>query len=159
MTGETMHKFMGLALAAGLLAAPAAEAATRGSISGEEIAAVLRAAGATEVTAGQDDSGDPTVVATMQGAQFQVLMYDCDEQDRCTSVQFRSGYDLSDGMTLETLNEWNASMRYGNAWLDDVDDPYIELDLDLTGSSDEQVSRYVDVWSAMMTRFQDFIGY
>lgn len=155
-----MRAFLGIALAAGLLAAPAADAATRNSISQHELADVLRAVGATEVTVGRDDTDDPTLVGTLHEAQFQVLMYDCDGQDRCSSIQYRSGYDLADGMTLEDVNEWNTAMRYGKVWLDEVDDPYLELDLDLSqGSTDGQVRRYAEAWGALMKHFQDYIGY
>lgn len=155
-----MKKFMGLVFAAAVLAAPGAGAATRDSISQEELAEVLREAGASEIEQGRDSADDPTIVATLHGSRFQAIMYDCDGDDRCTSIQFRSGYDLDDGMTAEALNEWNVAMRYGNAWLDEVDDPYIELDLDLSaGSTDGQVRRYAEIWSNMMSGFQDYIGY
>ncbi|HEU4813188.1 MAG TPA: YbjN domain-containing protein [Xanthomonadaceae bacterium] len=154
-----MQKSMVLVLAAGLLAMPAAGAATRNSISQQEVATVLEGIGATDIVMSRDSAGDPIVVAMLDTTQFQVLMYGCGDDDRCASIQFRSGYDLDEGMSTDAVNEWNTAMRYGKVWLDDVADPFIELDLDLTGSSDAQVARYAQMWSAMLTEFESQISY
>lgn len=154
-----MQKFMGLWLVAGLLATPVAEAASGDSISPEEVTSALRGIEATEITVSRDSAGDPIVVAIVEDTQFQVLMYGCGEDDRCKSIQFRSGYDLDEAMSLDAVNEWNTVMRYGKVWLDDVGDPFIELDLDMTGSSDAQVARYAQMWAAMLSGFETHIGY
>ena len=153
-------RYIGLALAAGLLAAPAAGAAVRDTIDANEVSAALRGVGATDIETTSDASGDPMVIAHFDDTRFQVIMYGCDDDGRCTSIQFRSGYDLDEGMTLEAVNDWNTAVRYGKVWLDDVDDPFIELDLDLSaGSSDAQVARYMQLWAAMVTEFEAHIGY
>ena len=154
-----MQKFMGLALVAGLLATPLAGAATRDAISQEEVVGMLRAIGATDITKSRDSAGDPLVIATLDETQFQVLMYGCGDDDRCTSIQFRSGYDVDDGMSLDDVNAWNMAMRYGKVWLDDEADPFIELDLHLSGSSDAQVAHYAQMWSAMLMGFEETIEY
>ena len=154
-----MQKFIGLALVAGLLATPVAEAAPRDSISPEEVTRALRGIDATDITVSQDSAGDPIVVAILEDTQFQVLMYGCGDDGRCKSIQFRSGYDLDEGMSLASVNEWNTAMRYGKVWLDDVEDTFIELDLDMTGSSDAQVARYAQMWAAMLSGFETHIGY
>ena len=159
MKGETMRGIMGLAMLAGLLLAPAAGAAVRDSITKEEVAAALRAVGATDVSLERDAAGDPMVAANLHDADFQVLMYDC-SGDRCASIQFRSGYDLDDGMSWDEMNDWNTALRYGKAWLDEEGDPFIELDLDLSGgSSDGQVRKYVAMWDAMLSGFHEYIDY
>lgn len=47
-------------------------------------------------------------------------------------VQFQSSFEDSDA-TMETVNEWNKTKRYSRSYLDDDNDPILELDLDLEG--------------------------
>jgi len=47
------------------------------------------------------------------------------------SIQFYSGF--KDKTSLKAINEWNKGKRYSRAYLDDSDDPVLELDLDLDG--------------------------
>jgi len=53
--------------------------------------------------------------------------------DGTQSIQFYVAYENSGDSTLEKVNEWNKSKRYSRSYLDDDNDPVLELDLDLAG--------------------------
>jgi hypothetical protein len=146
--------------AAGLLAgtshAMAHEAGTINDISGQELAGIMEDAGYRAVL-GTDDLGDPMVTSAASGAKFQILMYGCDA-GRCDSLQFNAGFDMEAGIDHARVNEWNRERRFGNAWIDEERDPWLELDLDLEGGATAaQVRDYVELWDALLGQFQAFI--
>lgn len=146
-----------LAMAAAMvLAMPAAGAAEIHDISGEELAELLRKAG-YRATVERDSEGDPMVTSSAAGAQYNIIMYGC-QQDRCKSLQFRAGFDLPDGGSLANVDAWNREKRYAKAWLDDEVDPWLELDLDLEGGGSlGQVGDYIELWDASLGQFQTHI--
>src|SRR5690606_13260757 len=129
--GESMKRFLVLAVvcAATMSAAHAAEGDRIDSIDVEQLAGLLADAG-YRATAGRDGEGDPMLSSSAAGANFNIYMYGC-ESERCKSLQFIAGFDLADGITLQRINEWNRDKRYGSAYLDDEDDLWLQMDLDL----------------------------
>src|SRR5262245_44483911 len=69
-------------------------------------------------TLGTDGVGDPMVTSAYGGTTFQVFFYNCSNHRECATVQFHSGYDLSRTISLDTINQWNKSQRFGRAYLD-----------------------------------------
>lgn len=53
--------------------------------------------------------------------------------DGTQSIQFYVAYENSGNSTLENVNQWNKTHRYSRSYLDDDNDPVLELDLDLAG--------------------------
>lgn len=53
--------------------------------------------------------------------------------DGTQSIQFYVAYQNSGNSTLESVNQWNKTHRYSRSYLDDDNDPVLELDLDLAG--------------------------
>lgn len=53
--------------------------------------------------------------------------------DGTQSIQFYVAYENSGNSTLENVNHWNKNNRYSRSYLDDDNDPVLELDLDLAG--------------------------
>jgi hypothetical protein len=48
------------------------------------------------------------------------------------SLQFYAGFSSND-VKLEAVNEWNKSKRYSRGYIDNENNPCLELDLDLEG--------------------------
>jgi Putative bacterial sensory transduction regulator len=48
------------------------------------------------------------------------------------AMLFSSAFSVGNA-TMEKVNEWNKTKRYSRSYLDDEDDPHLELDLDLAG--------------------------
>src|ERR1041384_7142042 len=67
---------------------------------------------------GVDKFGDPMITSGVNGTTFQIFFYNCTNHAQCATVQFHSGYDLSNPVSLETINAWNQSQRFGRAYLD-----------------------------------------
>ncbi|GAB3733920.1 YbjN domain-containing protein [Luteimonas pelagia] len=149
------------ALLAGLLAAPATNAMAADTtvirdISGQDVARMVEGAG-YRAELGEDGVGDPMITSSAAGANYYIYMYGC-EDGRCDSLQFRAGFDLDDGISAARVNEWNRERRYGKAWMDEENDPWIELDLDLEGgATGAQVVSYVELWDTLLGQFQTFI--
>ncbi|MGB8812966.1 MAG: YbjN domain-containing protein [Paracoccaceae bacterium] len=112
-----------------------------------------------ELTA--DDQGDPKIKSSAGGANFSVYFYGCTKNKDCTSIQFSAGFDLSDGTTMDVVNDWNANKRYGKVYLDSEKDPYIELDvnLDLGGVTEENLRDTLEIWDRLVSDFKTHIDW
>jgi hypothetical protein len=137
-------------------AAFAAPIADRG-VTAAHVAAALTAKGyGAEVST--DKSGDPIIRSSADGSGFSVLFYGCDEETRCASIQFTAGFNLRDGTTLEAINDWNRNKRFGKAYLDEENDPFLEYDIDLErGATTEAIENAFDVWLSVMPAFKRHI--
>lgn len=110
---------------------------------------------------GTDKVGDPMITSGAGGTTFQIFFYNCTDHRECATVTFHSGYDLTSGPSLEQINAWNRGKRFGRAYLDDENDPILEMDVDL---DDGGVSRLlfidnIEFWASVLGDFERHIGY
>lgn len=153
-----MGKLLVGIVGAALLAAGAVQASplTDGGATAQEIAKVLQDKG-YKAQIGEDQDGDPTISSAADGSNFQVYFFGC-KAGRCNSIQFHAAYDLANGMALERINTWNRTKRFGRAFLDDVQDPFVQMDVDLEhGSTTESVSNNLDTWLQVQRAFRTYI--
>lgn len=148
--------------AAALGASPVlAGALPDGGISAQEVARVLQDKGfRAEVTV--DSVGDPLINSAADGTNFRVYFYGCagDDEPRCTAIQFMAGFDLEDGMSLERINLWNREHRFGRGYLDEENDPFLEMDVDVElGFTTEALANNLDTWIYVVPKFKEFIGF
>lgn len=110
---------------------------------------------------GTDNVGDPMITSSVGGTSFQIYFYNCTDNRDCATVQFHSGYDLSSSPTLESMNEWNKSKRFGRGYLDDEGDPILEMDIDLDdgGVSPLLFIDNIEFWTSVLSDFEKLIGY
>ncbi len=110
---------------------------------------------------GTDKVGDPMLSSGVNGSNFQVFFYNCKDHKNCATVQFRSGYSLKQRVSLEQINEFNRSQRFGRAYLDKVGDPILEMDVDLDdgGLSQALFIDNVEFWGSVLLKFEQHIGY
>jgi hypothetical protein len=148
-----------LAVAAGLAATPAAAEMVRAQDPGSLVRA-MKAAGYT-AQLGADGVGDPMISSTYQGTNFKIFFYNCTNHANCATVQFHAGYDMDGSTSLQLINEWNRSQRFGRAFLDKVNDPILEMDVDLDdgGQSPLLFIDNVEFWVSVMPKFEDAIGF
>ena len=108
-----------------------------------------------------DDQGDPKIKSSAGGANFSVYFYGCTNGKDCTSIQFSAGFDLTDGTTLEVVNDWNTAKRYGKVYLDSENDPYIEMDINLEfgGVGEETFRDTLDIWDRLVSDFKTHIDW
>ena len=117
--------------------------------------------GGYSATIGTDSVGDPMITSGIGGTTFQIFFYNCTDNRQCATVQFHSGYDLNEAISLERINQWNRSQRFGRAFLDAEGDPILEMDVDL---DDGGISRLlfidnIEFWSSILGNFERHIGY
>ena len=117
--------------------------------------------GGYQAKLGVDKVGDPMITSGYSGTTFQIFFYNCTNHKECATVQFHSGYHLEKPVTLETMNAWNQSQRFGRGFLDKVNDPILEMDVDLDdgGLSPALFIDNIEFWTSILTRFEQHIGY
>ncbi len=145
---------MGLAMALGTLPA---QAQVMGDP--EVVASFLEDYG-LRVTRDTDSTGDPLLSSRIEGTNFKVYFYGCEEFP-CDSIQFSSGFDLAQPLSAMMINEWNRDKRFGKAYLDDEGDPYIELDvnLDMDGVGGRNFDDTIDLWRVVLSEFRTYINW
>lgn len=149
---------LALAAALGLVAARAQAAAyPAAGVTAKDVAAVLQAKGyQAEIV--KDGTGDPMVKSAVDGTKYRVVFYECDKAGRCGALEFLVGFDLENGMALPRLNKWNRDERFGHAYLDDENDPYIQMDLNAdNGFTSESLGGYVETWASLVPHFKRYI--
>jgi len=150
-----------LTVAVGVVAATAAPLAAQ-NVTAEDpdrILALLHAAGHSarrETTV----YGDPLIRATTSDVPFVLRFYGCRNGGECLSVQFLAGFDTT-AFTLAEANEWNRSMRYARAYLDENGNAFIahDLSLDSGGIPEEVFLSSLALWEQVMARFAARIGW
>lgn len=147
---------MGLAMAMALGTLPA-QAQVMGDP--EVVASFLEDYG-LRVTRDTDSTGDPLLSSRIEGTNFKVYFYGCEEFP-CDSIQFSSGFDLAQPLSAMMINEWNRDKRFGKAYLDDEGDPYIELDvnLDMDGVGGRNFDDTIDLWRVVLSEFRTYINW
>lgn len=128
----------------------------------QSVAAALQAEGYAAKMDKTTD-GDPAIRSQSSGSNFSVFFYNCEKGEKCATIQFHAGYNTDDGKgpSLQKINAWNQSNRFGRAYLDDEGDPIIEMDVDLDdgGMSRELFVDNFEFWTAIMSKFEQHIGW
>jgi hypothetical protein len=127
-----------------------------GGMTLEEVAAWMKGEGLpAEIKTGKD--GAQTVASSLGGANFQVYPYDC-KGGRCGSIQFAAGFDTKGAYGPAPINDWNRDNRWTRAYSDKVNDPWLEMDFDLTpGGTYELLDDELAIWRSAIERFRKFI--
>lgn len=91
---------------------------------------------------------DKSMILKIDGTAYGITVYD-DGDIQCT-------YVLSTSDTkLETVNAWNQEKRLSRAYLDDDNDPTLEVDLDAdAGVTEKHVARLVRLCVFSASRFK-----
>ena len=150
-------------LAAAALAAAWALPVQAQMVKGQDPSTLVRALQKEGMAAklGTDKVGDPMITSGIGGTTFQIFFYNCTDHKACATIQFHSGYDLKTQVSLEKINEWNRTKRFGRAFLDAENDPILEMDVDLDdgGLSQDLFIDNIQFWSSILGEFEKHIGY
>lgn len=150
---------LALVIALGFAVTPAAAQMVRAQ-DPQSVVTALQNAGYT-AKLGTDKVGDPMITSAVGGTTFQIYFYNCTANRNCATVQFHSGYDLRTVTSLETINQWNRTQRFGRAYLDGENDPILEMDVDLDdgGVSAALFIDNIEFWTSVLSGFERHIGY
>lgn len=84
----------------------------------------------------------------IQGYNAQIILYNDGE-----ALQFHASWVNSDA-TLESLNDWNQNWYFGRAYLDEKDNPHLEVDLDLAGGvTVDRIKDYIKTCQDLIVNF------
>jgi hypothetical protein len=153
-----MGKLLGVAAAfavtLGLAALPAHGAITTG-----EVARALEARG-HQANIGVDDDGDPKVTSNIDDVHLTVFFYGCDHGRSCQSITFQAAFHVDGGVPLEKINGWNRDKRFLKTWLDKVNDPFCEMDVNAEpGLTPAQLIGYVGLWEDHLAEYKGYMDF
>jgi hypothetical protein len=141
---------------------PGAAALTGGLVDAgapQVIVSLMQQAGYRAVLTETND-GDPSIESSAAGANFYIYFYGCQNGQNCLSLQFESGYDLPDGASLGLINDWNSTKRFAYSYLDNENDPYLNMDLNMSyGISEQNFLDWLSLWDTQMADFHSHINW
>ena len=123
-----------------------------GGLTFEDVVAWLQSAGysARVVTA---ESGNRHIVSSSEGSPFNVFTGDC-KGDRCASLEFAAGFSTAGKFDISLINDWNSNNRWCKAYYDNVNDPWLGMDIDLwPGGTYESLNDQFTTWNSTLGRF------
>jgi Putative bacterial sensory transduction regulator len=125
------------------------------TINGNDMTEIIREMGfAPELTA--DSGGDPLIRFRIEGMRTHILFYGC-KDGFATSLSF--GACWADKRSLEKLNEWNRTKRFGKAYLDSDGDVCLQMNVDLDGGvRREYLEEILKRWRQVFLRFIEFVN-
>ena len=104
-------------------------------------------------------NGDPVINGKIGDLGYQIYFKNCTAAAACEDLNFYVGFG-NIKPTLEVINDWNRDKRFGRAYLDEVQDAVIEMDLDLVkGVTPEYRASQMGLWSMVVAEFSTHIGY
>jgi Putative bacterial sensory transduction regulator len=107
-----------------------------------------------------DNVGDPKIESSAAGADFSIYFYGCENGQNCLSLQYTSGYDLPDGASLGLMNDWNGTKRFGFAYLDNENDPFLNYDVNMSyGVSEQNFLDSLSLWDSILADFHAHIDW
>jgi hypothetical protein len=113
----------------GLFGSKQSPATVYTTISGEEMAEIVREEGyAPELD--EDSHGDPMIRFRVEGYNCLLFFYGV-EDGRAMSLQFRAAF--REQVPMEKVNEWNRRKRFLKVYLDEDGDVNMDMDVDLEG--------------------------
>jgi putative sensory transduction regulator len=125
----------------------------------DRLVAIIQALG-FQARLEEDSIGDPLIRSSSNGVDFSIQFYGCTKNKRCRSLHFTAGYDLEDGASNEAIEEWNQQKRFASAYLDNENDPFLQMDVNLEkGVTQQNFESTFDLWQDLKAEFEDHINF
>jgi len=102
-----------------------------------------------------EKDGKPNVFSAADGNNFHISQYDC-KGEICGSLQFWVGFSTNGSFSADRMNKWNRDNRWLRTYVDDTNDPWLEMDVDLSpGCSYENLTDEFTIWRDGLRRFKE----
>lgn len=152
-----MHRIAIAALGAWLMVSSPAQAQLE--INGSDPRAILELArGYGSAALETLSNGDPNIIGRIDGIGYAVHFVNCTNNSDCGSLNFYTAF-AGVKPSLEQINEWNRTKRYGRAYLDSDLDAAIEMDVHLEfGVARANLDANFSIWRLVMTQFMTHVG-
>lgn len=147
-----------ICLSAALVIALVAPASAQ-SIDGSAVDDILALATSYgEATLETQGNGEPRIAGMVGEVPYQVFFLNCDS-GTCEDLNFYAGF-AGVKPTMDSMNAWNRSKRFGRAYLDGDLDAVIEYDINLEyGVARDNLGAAFGVWSLVLGEFAGYVGY
>lgn len=104
-----------------------------------------------------DEQGVTYLAGTVEGINYVVDVYNCDPG--CADLTFTASFEMQ-GMTNDLMNEWNASRRFGKAYIRSDGDAIIQMAINTRfGITTETFRDDLIWWQDVLTDYVEFIGF
>jgi hypothetical protein len=108
-----------------------------------------------------DGEGNPKIESAIAGVNYQIYFYGCQSGQACSSIELSSGFNLESGIGLDVINDWHSKKRYTRAYLDDNQDPWLSMDINLYGGGITAATFQDNVylWDSLVSDFKTQINW
>ncbi|SFC66657.1 YbjN domain-containing protein [Devosia psychrophila] len=129
-------------------------------LTGSDTGAILDAAKLLgTATLAAQPNGDPLIDGKIGDLGYQIYFKNCTNNAACEDLNFYAGFGGTKP-TIAVINDWNRDKRFGRAYLDEVQDAAVEMDLDLVkGVTPDYLASQMGLWSLVVAEFSTHIGY
>ena len=104
------------------------------------------------------DNGTARVRTKSGNITFNIMLFDC-KGDHCGSMQFYAGFATHGHFDISRINGWNRDERWARGYYDKDNDPYVEMDVDLTpGGTYELLNDELATWKTVLGKFVTTFG-
>jgi hypothetical protein len=108
----------------------------------------------------KDSVGDPVIRSSMEGVSYSIVFYGCESGSKCKYLNFSMGFDLTNGIESSRINDWNRNNIFGKAYLDEENDPFINISVTTVGGlGTENFADLVDWWRVVVSQFKTHINW
>jgi hypothetical protein len=121
----------------------------------DELCPVVAGIGTARIE--RDSNGERYIAATVNNINFAVDVYNCEPD--CADLSFTASFEM-DGLTIDQMNEWNSSRRFGKAYIRDDGDAVIQIAINTRhGISLETFRDDLVWWETVIEDYVEFIGF
>lgn len=105
----------------------------------------------------RDDDGQEYVAGSIDGINYALDVYNCDPE--CADLTFTASFEMN-GVTDAMMNEWNASRRFGKAYIRSDGDAVLQIAINTRyGITVETFRDDLVWWETVLTDYVEFIGF
>ncbi|GAB5511491.1 MAG: hypothetical protein Rhims3KO_28920 [Hyphomicrobiales bacterium] len=105
----------------------------------------------------RDDDGQEYVAGSIDGINYALDVYNCDPE--CADLTFTASFEMN-GVTDAMMNEWNASRRFGKAYIRADGDAVLQIAINTRyGITVETFRDDMVWWETVLTDYVEFIGF
>ena len=140
------------------LAGLAGQAVAAELISGNDVESIFDLAkGFGNATLDKDKQGDPKIIGRIDGMNYGIYFFGCEENKNCDSILFATGWTKDvKKVSLAEVNRWNQKKRFGQAFLDADDDAALQMSVHLSpGMPANNLEAYFQRWQSLMNSFRN----
>ena len=110
-----------------------------------------------------DLSGErPIIHSGAAGWKHRIVLNGCDQKKNCRDLLFQASWDAEadDQRSIDKINAFNRDKRFARAYVDEDQDPVIEMDVVFTDHAMEpkMLEEHLDIWDDVIADFAKHIG-